>query len=301
MLPPLPPSLLLLVLLQGSPLVTSPPPLDVCKDNQRVELSRTPAVVVPDVCVSPGIMTGFIFDAPAVVDIQDEARFAEVLRGRSGISFVPPPNMAPGERLRLSVHWGEGPSQQSITFFLVAHSGRATHQVEVYRDRRSRESILQEVAQERAKNEQLLQENQRLRARLERAGRLQGLYAGRALGEDGVKATLLGSLLMGQPLEGALRATRGISYRSEKTVAVAIWVMNASTDSWLVAGASIVTSTGEKLEGVTLGQAEVIAPGQTWCVFVEAGAGPGVPRGDVTVHLWDESGRTISIPNVTFP
>ncbi|MCY1078288.1 DUF2381 family protein [Archangium lansingense] len=308
MLPPHPLSLIVLVHLQGSPLATPAPSPTVCADNQRVELSLAPTVAVPEVCVSPGLLSGFTFDAPAVVELQDEVRFAEVMRGRSGISFVPPPDMVPGEHLRLTARWGEGSFEQSVTFSLVAHSGRATHQVEVYRDKRSRESIQHELAQERAKNQQLHEENERireeyqqLRTRLERAGRLQGLYASGALGEDGVKATPLAVPMGQQPGVGALLMTRGVSYRSEKTVAVEFLLMNAGTDSWLATGASIETATGERLEGVTLWQEEAIAPAGSRRVFVEAEAGPGMPRGDVTVRLWDESGRTISIPKVTFP
>ncbi|KFA89755.1 hypothetical protein Q664_33265 [Archangium violaceum Cb vi76] len=256
--------------------------------------------MMPEVCVSPGLLTGFFFDAPAVVEVQDEARFAQVLRGPRGFTFMPPPDMTSGERLRLTVHWGEGLLRQSASFSLVAHPRQATRQVEVFRDQRSRESVLQEAAQEREKNDQLRAENRQLRAGLEWAGKLQGLNASGALGEDGIKATPI-AVRAGQPGDGALLMTRGISYRSEKTVAVAAWVMNAGTDSWLVAGASLATATGEKLEGVTIAQPEAISPGQTWRVFVEADAGTGAPSEEVTLRLWDAAGRTLSIPKVTFP
>ncbi|HEX5748125.1 MAG TPA: DUF2381 family protein [Archangium sp.] len=299
MLPPAPPSLLALVLLHGSPMAATPPPApDACEDSHRVELA--PGAVVPEVCVSPGLLTGFFFDAPAVVELQDESRFAQVLRGPRGFTFIPPPDMTPGERLRLTVHWGEGLLQQSATFSLVAHPRQATRQVEVFRDQRPRESVLQEAAQERAKNEQLRVENRQLRAGLDRVGKLQGLYASGALGEDGIKAIPI-PVRAAQPGDGALLMTRGSSYRSEKTVAVAAWVMNAGTDSWLVAGASLVLATGEKLEGVTIAQPEAIAPGQTWRVFIEADVGPGAPSEEVTLQLWDAAGRTLSIPKVTFP
>jgi uncharacterized protein (TIGR02268 family) len=300
MLPASSPSLLVLVLLQGSPLAAPTPSSSACEDNQRVELSLAPTAVVQEICVSSGLMTGFLFDMPAVVELQEEVRFVEVLRGRSAISFVPPPDMAPGERLRLTARWGEGPSQQSVTFTLVAHRGQATRQVEVYRDRRSRESYQHEVEQERAKNQQLREEIQQLRTRLERTGRLQGLHASGALGESGVKASLL-EVSVGQHTDGAIYATSGTSYRSETTVAVDLGVLNAGTEPWLAAGASMVTATGEKLEGISLGQDEAIPPNENRRVFVEVDAAPGVPRGDVTLSLWDARGRTISIPRVTFP
>ena len=58
---------------------------------------------------------------------------------------------------------------------------------------------------------------------------------------------------------------------------------------------------GEKLEGVRFGQVGPIPPGKTMRVFVEAGAASGVPRGEVTLRLWSEDGRSIALPKVTFP
>ena len=71
MLPTPPSALWALVLLQGSEAPRSGP----CEEIQRIELSAPPAAS-QEVCVSPGLMTGFTFDVPAVVELQDEVRFA---------------------------------------------------------------------------------------------------------------------------------------------------------------------------------------------------------------------------------
>ena len=181
---PASPSVLVLVLLQV-PAESRTPSLLGCEDVQRVELSLVPTASV-EVCVSPGLMTGFRFDAPVKVDLQDDVRFEEVMHGRSGVSFIPPKDLAPGERLRLTALLGGGESPQSITFALVAHRGRATRQVEVYRDKRTRESYQEEIEQERAKNQQLREENQGLRAQLALAGGLRGLFLSGALGDTGI-------------------------------------------------------------------------------------------------------------------
>ncbi len=202
-----PPSLMVLVLLQGSPVAQSPFVAN-CEDVERVELSLASSEVAHEICISPGLMTGFLFDVPASVELQDEVRFAEVLRGYGGISFVPPKDMASGERIRLTVRFGEGESQQGITFMLVARRGQATRQVEVYRDPRPRESYRQEVERERAKNQKLLEENQQLRAQLIKPGGLRGLFLDGALRENGIPAKELLPRSIEQHSNGALSMTR---------------------------------------------------------------------------------------------
>jgi uncharacterized protein (TIGR02268 family) len=253
------------------------------------------------VCVSPGLMTGFRFDAPASVDLQDDVRFEEVMRGRSGVSFVPPKDLAPGERLRLTAHLGGGQSSQSITFALVAHRGRATRQVEVYRDKRTRESYQEEIEQEHAKNQQLREAIQRLQAQLALAGGLRSLLRSGALGDKGIPAQQLYEPMSAQHSEDALWISRGVSYRSTNSVALEVGLLNSGAEPWSVAGASLVSTTGERLEGMRIGQAGPIPPQKTGRVFVEADAATGVPSGEVTLRLWSEDGRSITLPKVTFP
>jgi len=294
---PAPPSVLLaLVLLPGS----EAPLSGACEEIQRIELSAPAAS--REVCVSPGLMTGFISDAPAVVELQDEVRFAQVMRGRSGLSLVPPPDMAPGERLRLTARWGEGPSQQSVTFALVvAHPGRATRQVEVYRDQRSREALLQENSQERAANQRLREQVHHLQARLAQSGGLRGLLLAGELGEGGIPARQLKVEPSEQHMGDALSFSRAVTYRSLHSVAAEVWVDNSGAEPWRAEGASLVSATGEELKGVRVGQAEPIEPHHVRRVFIEADAAPGVPHGEVTIRLWGADGRSLTIPKVTFP
>jgi uncharacterized protein (TIGR02268 family) len=249
-------------------------------------------------------MTGVLFDAPVSVELQDEVRFVEVTRGRSGIGFVPPRDLAEGERLRLTARFVDGASQEAITFTLVAHSGRATHQVEVYRDRRTRESFQQEVAQERAKSQHLNEENQRLRGELERlqarvhqAVGLRSVIISRAMGDMGVTAR--GLTTSGARSDRDLTLARGICYRSDNNLAVAVWLTNSGAEPWTVAGAAL-TVNGEPIKGLVW-QGETIAPGGEGLVVVEvAGAGEGL-RGDATLSLWEAGPRVIHIPQVSFP
>lgn len=296
----LPPSLLALVLLQGAP-GAQPSSVVACEDNPRIELSREPAAVVREICVSPGSMTGFLFDGPFSVELQDEVRFVEVLRGRSGISLVPPRDMAPGERLRLTARLGEGESQRSVTFMLVAWPGQATRQVEVYRDRRTRESYEQEIEQERAKNQKLREENQQLRTRSLGSGDLRRLFLEGALEDTGVKVNVLPIGKTGQPSSHDLFLKRGYFYRSARSVAVGVVIRNLGTEPWILKGVSLETHTGETLDGLKLGPFESIAPQEEGRVVVERDAALGELSGEFTLLLWDAGGRTISIPRVSFP
>jgi uncharacterized protein (TIGR02268 family) len=247
-------------------------------------------------------MTGFIFDLPASVELEDEVRFAQVLRSPKSISLVPPRDMVPGERLRLTVRLGAGESQQLVTFLLVAHPGQAARQVEVYRDRRTRESYDQEIDQEREKNQELRDENQRLRTRLLGSVGLRGLFLGSALDGRGVKVRPLGEDASGgQSSTGNLVMKEGECYRSNKSVAVGIRLRNQGAEPWILTEAQLRTSSGEELEGLKLGPSEAIAPEEEGRVVVELDAAPGEPRGELTLHLWDARGRYIHIPHVSFP
>lgn len=288
----------ILVLLQAAPVEG---PAGTCEDSQRIELARAPEAAAREVCVSPGLMTGFVFDTtPVDVELQDEIRFVEVLRGRSGIGIIPPRDMEPGERLRLTVRLGKEASQQLVTFTLVAHRGQATRQVEVFRDRRSRESYEQEVAQEHAKNQRLREENQRIQAQLERSQGLRSLIANKTVGAKGVRTLTLTPDAHAPP-DGSLSFTQVISYRTEKTVAAEVTLMNSSAKPWMVAGASLLGAQGEEMPGLRLRQDEAIAPDDIGSVIVEVDATEKQAQGQWLLKFWDAESRTLSIPGITFP
>ncbi|QRN92985.1 DUF2381 family protein [Archangium violaceum] len=290
--------MLALVLLRGSPTV-EPSAVGSCAEMQRIELSLSPETAL-EVCVSPGLMTGFLFDAPVVVELQDEVRFKEVVRGRQLLTLLPPPDMVPGERLRFVVHFGGGAAQQAITFTLVAHSGRATHQVEVFRDKRTRESFQQEVDQERAKNRQLREDNRRLRARFERERELGSIVANEAVGIHGIQAMELDPNAFAQ-LGGILYFDRGLSYRGDLTVAAELWLRNSSSEPWTAVGGTLVDSDGEELTGFKIRQGEAIVSDRTSAVIVEANAKRTQARGYLKLKLWDENLRVITLPRLMFP
>lgn len=290
--------ILALMLLQGSP-VMGASSVTSCEDLRRVELSLSPEAM-REVCVSPGLMTGFRFDAPVVVELQDEVRFEEVVRGRQLLTLLPPSDMVSGERLRLLVHFGEGEAGRTVVFTLVAHRGQATHQVEVFRDQRSRESFQQEVEQERVKNHQLRVENQQLRARIERVQGLSGLIADGALGFLGLQTLRLDRTALDSS-EKILFFRAGYSYRTDKTVAAEFWMENLSSEPWMVAGGVLVNADGEEMTGLKFRQDEIVQPHGNGSVIVEANAGRSEARGQLKLKFWDANLRVVTLPRMVFP
>jgi uncharacterized protein (TIGR02268 family) len=294
------PSLLLLAVLQGSPLAQPPPA--ICQDVQRVELSleRGPP---REICVSPGLLTGFVFDSRVVVDLEEEIRFAEVTRGGSGISFMPPGDGLTGERLRLTAHFADG---ATVTFVLVIHSGRATRQVEVYRDKRTQESFQHEIAQEQAKNQQLQQEKELLQRQLEQLRAecgdprgLRRLIASNSMDKTGIRAEEFIQERTGY-MDGPLTVTRGVSYRSNNRVAVEVRLLNSSDEAWTVSAASLVDAQGNSFEGIEFWQdGGAIPPHEIRLIVVEATARK--VQGKVTLVLRDAGSRAITIPEVALP
>ena len=244
-------------------------------------------------------MTNFIFDARAEVELQDEARFAAVSRGRTTISILPPHDMAPGERLRFTALLGDGNSQQRVTFLLVAHSGQATRQVEVYRDQRTPESYQQELAQERAEHQRLREELERMRVQLERSSGLRGLIASKVVSSRGVQTRPMEEVR--EPPEGALAFRRGFTYRTDKTVALELWVANMSSEPWMAVDVSLVDARGKELQGLKLRQDSPIPPGSDGPVILEVAASRAEMRGKLTLTLGDGGARSIVIPRVVFP
>jgi uncharacterized protein (TIGR02268 family) len=302
---PLPATLLTVVLLQQAPSLGKRPTAP-CEEIQRIELSRGPAMT-REVCIARGLLTGFVFDLPVFVELQDEVRFAEVTRGRGGISFLPPRDLASGERLRLTAHLTEGTSQQSVTFTLVARQGQATHQVEVYRDQRTRESYLEEVDQEQAKSQRLGEENEglqnllaQMRAPLGPSTGLLGLHRSGAMDKGGVRAAPCYPVNRAQPERG-LGESGGDCYRSKTSAALEVWINNTSTEPWTAAGASLTTARGETLDGLKLWQANAIAPQTRGKVFVEVSVSDKTTLGELTLSLWELGPRAITIPHLSMP
>lgn len=296
------PSLLFLAVLQSTPFVQ--PTADPCQDVQRIELSWVRGAS-QEICVSPGLLTGFVFDSRVTVDLEQEIRFAGVTRGNTSVSIMPPGDGLAGERLRLTAHFSDG---ASVTFVLVFHSGQATRQVEVYRDKRTRESFQHEIAQAEAKIRQLEQKNELLQHQLKQLRAecgdprgLRRLITSKAINEAGIRAMEI-ALAIRQRAEGALSVTQGRIYRYEKRVTLEVWLNNLSEEPWTLSAVSLVDAKGNSLTGIQFWQdGAFIAPHDTRLVVVEADVVSETELGEVTLSLREAGPRGVTLAKVAVP
>lgn len=285
-----------------------PPPRDECEEIRHLELSL-PTAATQRICVSPGIMTGLLFDHPVVVEFEDEARFIEITRGRTGISFVPPQDMLLGEQLRLTASLQVGEQHQSVTFALISHPGQATHQVEVHGDKRTWQSLHDELNQAWLMSKRLKEENDTLKAELEQtrlqlalSTGLRGTYlSGELDWQRGIVAHVLDMPKIGETRSNELSAVGATSYRGRRSVAVAVAVLNATQEPWMLENATLINSRGETLVAIRIWQPETLLPNNTVRVFVEFETDK-VTSGPAMLKLEESrDARVISIPNVVFP
>ena len=296
------PSLLFLAVLQSTPVVQ--PTAAPCQDVQRIELSGVRGAS-QEICVSPGLLTGFVFDSRVTVDLEQEIRFAEVTRGNTSVSILPPGDGLAGERLRLTAHFSDG---ASVTFVLVFHSGQATRQVEVYRDKRTRESFQHEVAQAEARIRQLEQKNELLQHQLEQLRAecgdprgLRRLITSKSLSENGIQAKEIPPANL-QRAEGALSVSNVTTYRSNNRVTLEVWVSNPTEEPWTVSAVSLVDAKGNSLTGIHLWQdGAFIAPHDTRLVVVEADSSTELAQGEVTLSLREAGPRGVTLAKVALP
>ncbi|MBM7118373.1 DUF2381 family protein [Archangium primigenium] len=273
---------------------------DAACDNPRIELARDASSAPYEVCVSPGLVTSFVFDVPAsVVDLQGEVHFEEVVRGPHLLSLMPPRDMQPGERLRLTLDL-EGGVARRLSFILVARQGRATHQVQVFHDSRSAESLRQECEQERARSHQLLKENERLRLELQGMRGLSLLLSSGEVWNSGVPIRTL-AVAARSSSEVELSFFRGDTYRTMKSIAARLWLRNHGPEPWVLKGASLVNEHGEELRGLQWRQPKALEPHDTGVVVVEVDARQSDAHGAMTLKLWDEHGRSITLTQMVFP
>jgi uncharacterized protein (TIGR02268 family) len=302
-------SSLLALLLTASPSGSSgarSPPEVPCENRRRFELSL-PATLPHEVCIGPGVITSFLFDTPAVVELQDEARFQQVMRGQTAVSFMPPRDMTPGERLRLTAELRTGGIPQTVAFTLVMHPDQATHQVDVYRDRRDWQTLYEQVNQAWLETNRLDKENTSLRLALSEAQGglelLSGLRAAYVLGlleNTGVVCADATSATPSSPT----RELKGLgmkSCRGPSSVAIILKLDNIGSAPWTLAEALLVDSQGKRKKSVRVLQKAAIEPGGMARVFVEFEASADEAQGFHTLTLQGMGTAVVTLSQVTFP
>jgi uncharacterized protein (TIGR02268 family) len=290
---------------------TERPTLPRCDTSRlRVDLPPTRTAEAREVCVNPDFPTTFVFHPTlppgTEVEVQPNNRFAES-RGPQVLTFIPRADYLTGERVKVTVHFGDGAAPASVTFILVGHPARAVTQVQVFRHVRPVDVFQQEVREARAETRQCQEENARLRAERGRPDGLRGLFDAGLMNEKGVPAQSLHRDTF--TLKGnALEIQDAVSYRLTGNdrpwgrVAVAVRLANPGAPPWTVAGVALSGPNGEELTPLPLWHSGPIHSGPTsGRVVVEFEVTKEQSLGTYTLKLWDAEGRTVTLGPVTFP
>ncbi|WP_375757991.1 DUF2381 family protein [Corallococcus exercitus] len=274
---------------------------------RRVELTPDDALSVPEIAISAGLSTTFLFDSGLKrdeVELEGRDRFSLVDEGQATLRLVPSARLTVGERLRLVVRFRDGAAPASASFLLRVHPAKAEPLVEVYRDMRTLETYQQEAREVRAQLVQCQGDVARLLAEQSVPGGLAGLVSSGVLDENGVTGRVVTKdIVQAVGNANALEAASVKSYRSATGVAVEIKLkVKAGAPPWVAKGATLRGKAGAELNVLRLWQQRPIAIGEFGLVVVEADATTEAAQGAFSLKLWEEDGpRTITLGNVTFP
>jgi uncharacterized protein (TIGR02268 family) len=296
---------LLLVLLVGGAAVAQSNPTSGTSGVRHIELLERVDNTVHEVAISPGLTTAFRFHG-ATLDLE-----AVTLEGRErlwvsiaeeAILVVPSEQVVPGQRLRLTVRFKDGGAPASFDFMLVVHPDMAERQVEVYRQRRSSDSLRAEVREKDARLRECQAQVELLRAEQKHPEGLSGLIAAGHLDDRGVAALDLIGVAAARPGE-SLGVRSATSFRSAQRVAVELWLeAPEGAGSWDAKGTQLRSGVGEELTVLTVWQDEAVSSGAARRVVVEANATKDVARVPFVLTLRGaDSRRSVTVGNVVFP
>jgi uncharacterized protein (TIGR02268 family) len=259
------------------------------------------------VCIAPGYVTTVIFEeplAPGAVALDEAGQRIQVAQAGRFLTLLPAASLLPGERLRLTVRFGDGAAPAEAPFFLVVHPARAQHLVAVFRRKRMVESYQGELKEKEEEARRLREENEQLRAAQGKPDGLRGLFSVGLMGEGGVAVADLSPQLKRHP-GNALQVRAASIYRSSARIALTLRLqLPAGTEPWTAYGAALVDAAGREVPLLALWQPAPVAPGaEDWAVImVEAEATAEEATGPFTLKLWEASGkRSITLAGVIFP
>lgn len=274
---------------------------------RRIEMEADAPRQVYVVCIHPERSTSIYFDAKVSrVELAQRERF-RLQQGDEGLTLLPEGAFLPGERVLLTVYFGDGAAPESVTFELVVHPSEVERQVVVTRKARTLASYRQGEQQARAEIRQCREEKALLQAGFGGVGGLTGLIV---LGLVGGKGAALLDITesVTRPPGSVIRAWQIRSYRvvgpdgERGRVAVEMMLWNESTKPWTPRGAVLVGPRGEALAAPTVWPREPIAPGKPHQVIVEVDAAEWEARGAFSLELRGGEGEPIlRLDGVTFP
>ena len=226
---------------------------------RSVELARLAAGEVPEVRVAPGFLTVLEFDAAlasgAVMVEGRESRFALLEINARTLVLRPAVELAPTERLLLTVGFTDGLAPARVVFALVAHPSEVDGQVQVVRRPYSAEAL-------QSRLEAVL-------ARCETGGLAKVALSG-AVDWSGVTVkSLKGQHLLSGLEQSSTPASR--SYRSSKLfVATVSLHLPAGALPWTPGEAQVLDATGQVVRRVSVWMDVArLEPGQSGVLAVE--------------------------------
>jgi uncharacterized protein (TIGR02268 family) len=291
--------LVLTVLTHAPEAGAQPSVLECAEQKLRVELPPQTSGRTWEICANADSPVVLVFDPPlparARVDMMPEARLV-ASQGLELLTFLPVPSYQPGERTTVTVHFEDALEPESVSFVFVGHSDRAVSQIRITRHARVPKPGEQQVLS----HGECLDELARLRSETGRFDGLRSLLATELMNRTGVSSRFVSKA---SPLEGsALKFMQAATYRSKRRVAVEVKLHFLQGEPWTVAGALLMGSKGEQLTSLPPWNTGPLGSSakEGW-VVVEFEATKEQAQGVFTLNIWDESGRTAAVGEVSFP
>jgi uncharacterized protein (TIGR02268 family) len=277
---------------------------------RHVELTAENAGEQHPVRIRSHQSTTLVFDTPLQpggVQVEGRRWVKVAVNEAEGMVTLLPAEAPPPDRpLLVTVRFADGQVPGSVTFRLVVGSTRAEHQVRVYRQPLSSESLHLDARQQRERAERCEASLEQERSRPEgpRPGSFTDLFGAGLVGWGAgvVAQDLYGSITQrpGEPL----KVVDAWSYRAvkQKQLAVELKVENTSDLPWTAEGAELVSTQGVRLRVVRVWQSDPLVPGKQARLVVEVAAPVEQLQGTFLLKLHDTGGaRTLTVRGVTFP
>jgi len=276
-----------------------------CAPAQRVELRAGAVSRPPQVCVSPGRPTHFLFDTPlreGSVKLEERERFADMAVGGRSVTVYPSEHVVAGKPLTLTACFADGAAPACATFLLVSHPAQATSEVTVVRLPPPEVDLQRELARQRALVEQLQAQLARTQAECQGPTGLTGLLAPGLLrdGESLKGADISADVTYKAAVD--LRPDNAASYRAGSRIAFAMSLHNKSPLAWEPREVTLRASTGAPLQVLSVWPRQPLLPGASARVVVEAVTPEeALPPGPYTLTFGPEDEPSLVLERVRFP
>lgn len=282
-------------------------PLPACATGPRhIELDADERNDTPEVCIRPGLLLSFLFDAKlSHVEVEGRERFLRVEQGATLLSLLPSEALRDGERVPVTVHFQSEAAPTRATFTLVVHPSLAERQVEVARRERTLDSYRRGEHQAREEALQCLAEKARLEEEPSAPSGLAALILQNRLSERGIVARKTHEVDQhpAHPLD-ALSYTgfRAVGLEGRGLVALDVVLFNRGSTPWTPASAVLLGPEGVPALELKISPLSPLAPGKPGRLVLERDAAEHELRGAFTLKLWDAQGRDGAVlDGVSFP